>query len=693
MGVVNSSSGQTRGGGSSGGRGSGGPSGGRGGGSDAGSRGGGSRGGGDAGNFLIGQQPGITTTHSFGLNYSDNWAKNIEVTGSYFLNSTNNLNTSSLSRSYFTGPDSNLVYKEASTTNTTNINHRANLRIEYEIDSSNTIIFTPRISVQQNEFNRVLEGNSKLPDSSLINSTENRNSSENLGYNFGANLVYRHRFAKRGRAASVGLNSSMNNRTGEGSLYSLNQYSVDSLPGTYSTTLLDQRYDLSSNGQTHSANLTYTEPLNERSQLMVNYMPSYSKNNSDRETRRKDGSDYTILDPVLSNKFDNTYITQRGGLSYRFNDQKIMFNAGVNYQQAVLEGIQEYPVAVTIEKTFSNVLPSAMFNYKFTRTQNLRIMYRTNTNAPGIAQLQNVPDISNPLLVKTGNPDLKQDYQHTLIFRYGNTNTTKSTSFFAMLFGNYVQDYIGNATLIPEQDIEIAEGIILNRGAQLSRPQNLDGFFSLRSFLTYGMPVRKIKSNLNLNLGANMNRIPALINNITNFSNNYTLNGGAVLSSNISENLDFTLAYTGNYNIVKNTIQTQADNNYYFQNTSLRLNWIFLDGFVFNTSVNHSLYTGLSEGFNQDFLLWNAAFGYKFFKDKSLDVRLTAYDILNQNRAIERTVTDTYIEDGFTNVLQRYFMLNITYTLRRFGGAAPANASAPEPGGGDGQGRTRPGRQ
>jgi hypothetical protein len=196
------------------------------------------------------------------------------------------------------------------------------------------------------------------------------------------------------------------------------------------------------------------------------------------------------------------------------------------------------------------------------------------------------------------------------------------------------------------------------------------------------MPLKALKSNLNLNAGFNYNRQPGLIryandyndlfygnDGITNISNNYTVNGGVVLSSNISENLDFTLAYSGYYNIVRNSIQTQSNNNYYNHNASLKLNYIFLDRFVFNTSANHILYSGLSQGYNQSYMLWNAALGYKFFPDKSLDVRLSVYDILNQNRSIDRTVTETYIEDSYTNVLQRYFMLNVTYSLRRFGGA------------------------
>src|SRR5690606_19154658 len=92
------------------------------------------------------------------------------------------------------------------------------------------------------------------------------------------NLLYRHRFAKRGRTLSVNLGTSFNNREGDGTLYSLNEFAFSD------TSLLDQIYDLESKGYTLSSNVSYTEPLTERSQLMVNYAPSFNSNNSDRET-------------------------------------------------------------------------------------------------------------------------------------------------------------------------------------------------------------------------------------------------------------------------------------------------------------------------------------------------------------------------------------------------------------------------
>ena len=479
--------------------------------SSSGSNRGGSRGrgprGNNVGNFLVGQQGGITTTNSVGINYSNEWGDKLKISGSYFYNNTDNDNITDLTRNYFSTNDSTIIYKEQSFTNSKNTNHRANLRVEYEMDSNNTFIITPRISFQDNQYSRTLSGISKLQDSSLVSATKNNSTSNNIGLNFGNNFVYRHKFAKKGRTISVHLNTQFNNRTGDGSLLSSNEF-VGS-----DTTALDQRYDLSSSGYTLSGNLSYTEPINNNSQLMVSYSPSYSKNQSDKYTNDKDnGGEYINVDTLLSNDYENTYITQRGGLSYRYNNEKIRFSLGSDYQHATLDGFQIFPYSFTLQKTFSNILPNAWFNYRFSKTKNMRIMYRTSTDVPSISQLQNVIDNSNPLLLKTGNPYLKQSYQHRLIMRYGSTNSTAATSFHAMLFGTMTNNYIANQTIIPTRDSTIVEGILIPAGGQLTRPVNLDGYYSLRSFLSFGMPLKQVKTNLNLNAGFNYNHIPGFIN-------------------------------------------------------------------------------------------------------------------------------------------------------------------------------------
>ena len=129
----------------------------------------------------------------------------------------------------------------------------------------------------------------------------------------------------------------------------------------------------------------------------------------------------------------------------------------------------------------------------------------------------------------------------------------------------------------------------------------------------------------------------------------------------------------GSYTMVKNSLRTSSDNNYFTHNANLKFNWQFWKGFVFNTSLQNTLYSGISQGFNQNIFLWNAALGYKFLKDKSLEVKFGVNDIMNQNNGISRTVSETYVEDARNKVLKRYWMMTVTYNLKYFKKTKSAN--------------------
>jgi hypothetical protein len=113
----------------------------------------GSRGGmGGGGNFFTGNQSGITTTRAIGLNYSNQWGKNIDLSGSYFLTSTANINSTETNRNYIVGDPVNgtINYLETNPSNTDNLSHRANLRLNWKLDSTNSLLIEPKISFQQN---------------------------------------------------------------------------------------------------------------------------------------------------------------------------------------------------------------------------------------------------------------------------------------------------------------------------------------------------------------------------------------------------------------------------------------------------------------------------------------------------------------------------------------------------------------
>ncbi|WP_197428890.1 outer membrane beta-barrel protein [Phnomibacter ginsenosidimutans] len=90
--------------------------------------------------------------------------------------------------------------------------------------------------------------------------------------------------------------------------------------------------------------------------------------------------------------------------------------------------------------------------------------------------------------------------------------------------------------------------------------------------------------------------------------------------------------------------------------------------------VTNQLYSGLADGFDQSFWLWNVSAGKKMLKNRRGEIKMSVFDLLKQNQSIARNIGETYIEDVQTQVLQQYFMLTFTYTLRNFGQAAKRNA-------------------
>ncbi|WP_064196881.1 MULTISPECIES: TonB-dependent receptor [Emticicia] len=618
-------------------------------------------GGGDAGNFMVGQQPGIAKTTSIGLNYSDNLGKKVKLSTSYFFNAANNGNQSITSREYLGSVPQ--MYHDTSTTQNKNLNHRANVRLEYTIDKNNSIVFTPRISWQGNDALSTLSSRTFLNSQTINTNATSRNSSNN-GFNFSGDLLFRHRFAKNGRTFSVNLGSTVSDQTGITTQYSISRYFTP----RDTTQLVNQQTNSQTNSNRMSIGVTYTEPVGKMGQLQFDHNVNYTLSNSDREVNAYDEKlfTYSVLKTSLSSVFDNTYLTNRTGMSYRLRSKKGFFTLGAAYQNAQLASQQTYPIAQDVKYAFNSILPNAMFNYRFTNNANFRIFYRTNTNAPSVTQLQGVINNSNPTQLSTGNPDLKQDYSHNLSFRYGITNAKTAQNIMMFLNLTYANNSIVQSTFIADKDYILAPGITLFKGSQLTKPINLDGALNARTFMSYGIPVSKIKSNLNLSAGVSYAKNPNMINNVKSFTNTYGINGGAVLSSNLSEKVDFTLSYTPTYSIVRNSVQTSLNTKYVFQNTSFKINWLFGKGFLLQSEVLNQAYSGLGSGFNQNFTLWNAGFGYKFLKKQAAEIRLNVFDILKQNNSIARNVSTAYIEDARNQVLTRYFMLTFTYNLKNF---------------------------
>jgi hypothetical protein len=331
---------------------------------------------------------------------------------------------------------------------------------------------------------------------------------------------------------------------------------------------------------------------------------------------------------------------------------------------ATLQGEQLFPSPAAVAKTFYTLMPNIRMTYRIAERSNLNVTYRTSTREPSVTQLQLYVDNSNPLLLSTGNPDLTQAVNHTLVARLALTKPEEGRSTFFLLSGGTTADYIGNATVTAQQDTLIQGTIPVNRGTQISYPVNLDGYWNARANVMYGFPVGFLKSNLNVSAGFTYTRSPASINAVASITNNSVVSGGFTFVSTINENVDFTLAYTGNYTIARNSLQPDQNGNYFSHSARFLLNLIVWEGIVIRNETYNTLYSGLSSALDQSWILWNLSVGKKLFADQRGEIKVGVTDLLDQNKSINRSVTDTYVEDSQTRVLGRYFMASFTYTFR-----------------------------
>ncbi len=612
-------------------------------------------------NQLIGQQQGINTTSMFGVNESDTLTHGLFAQGSYFFNQINNQNLQDDHRLYLLGGDSTSLYNQNSNVSSRNFNNRVSARVVYTPDESNSVIFLPVLYFQSNRSANLLDATSD--QGALVSQSSSNTAALNQGYNMTGHLILRHRFDLPGRTISLDIGAGANQKQTDGNLYSSDIYSGIGAPLPDSTL---QQSGYLSNSETISASLIYTEPTDVNALAELSYSPSYMHSTATKNTFDFDPitGGYTSLDLPLSNAYSDNYMTQNVGIGYRWRSGGVNIMGRVSYQYADLQGYDSTGVRSGIARTFSSILPSAMLMYRTPDRRFLRIFFRTFTNPPDVTQLQQVVDNSNPLLLTTGNPNLGQSYSSMLMARYNLTVPGSSQSMFLFASATGTAAYVANSTIIPTRDTVLSSSTKIPVGSQLTYPVNMNGYWNARTFFTYGFPFDLIESIVNLSAGGSYTRTPGIINGITSASNTIGPTAGIVVGSDISENFDFTLSYMGNYNFAGNSLLPGGNNNYYSHTASLKWYIGLPLGFYLNNQISNVLTSGLAAGYNQNIVLWNITLAKLFIAHDRGELQLTVNDVLGQNKSVNRTITDTYIDDTNNEVLTRFAMLTFSYTVR-----------------------------
>src|SRR5690606_39089382 len=374
-------------------------------------------------------QNGIINTNRIGVNYTDSWGDKVELNASYLFNHRKNFDESSLLREYILQDEDGQRYTESSENTRRNKSHRFNMRLEYNIDSNNRILFRPNFSADLDNESSFFSGRT-FSEAGPINQTENRRHGEYSNIDFDSRLYYSRRFAKAGRSLRLGLETGNHKNDDDAERYTENLF----YDPTEREEIIRQNIARARKGFSWEASASYTEPVGKRGMVELEYQAGNRNDDSDQLTYDLDDlGSRTRINTALSNTFNSNYLSQEAEIGYQYALEKLRVQVEAEFQHAQLKNDQEFPSPFALRRTFRSVLPSVRLDYEFTDSKNLEFDYDARTNAPSIGDLQGVIDNSNTLHLRTGNPDLDQSYSNRFRLRYRSYNPETERSFFAMV--------------------------------------------------------------------------------------------------------------------------------------------------------------------------------------------------------------------------------------------------------------------
>jgi hypothetical protein len=469
-------------------------------------------------------------------------------------------------------------------------------------------------------------------------------------------LIYRKKFNRKGRTFSLSLETSLNESDGNGSVYSITNFYLNN--SIFKRDTVNQLNETKASLKGYNARAVYTEPLGKRSLLELSAGKSNTKNVSEKLTYdyNSQNGKHDQLNQLFSNDFENIYGYTTAGVRIRTQLKKYNYSVGLNWQQADLEGkiINDGKDSV-IGKRFNNLLPTARFQYNFSKFKNFSIIYSTATNQPTMSQLQPVPDNSDPLNIRLGNPDLKQEYSHNIQGGLHLLSPYKNKNLFGFFRAQATQNKIVNYDTVDQL------------GVRRTKPVNVNGVYNINGNISYSRPVRFLKGTVEISSFTAYNRGKQFINAIQNITRTLTLGPGIRFDMTPYEKLNIGLNANWNYNKSNYSLQSDLNSQYLSQEYGASVDWELPKKFFFSTDLNYSIASQRASGFNQKTPLWNASISRQILRFNRGEIKLSAVDLLNQNIGISRTSNQNYIEDSRVKTLQRFFLLSFTYSLSKTG--------------------------
>ncbi len=378
----------------------------------------------------------------------------------------------------------------------------------------------------------------------------------------------------------------------------------------------------------------YSNPLSEKSKLEFGAR-SYHNISSDKlDVYSIDGNNNTVKLPLSNNYRFREMVNAIYG-NYSNSIGKLKYQGGLRIEQSSFKGElldsaknfgYDYPSGGS--NLWNTLFPSLYLTYELGNGNDLQANFSRRINRPNFWQINPYVDISDPMNIRRGNPNLQPEFTNSFEVNY-NKQYNSGNLLVSAYYRNNTDDITMYSDTISQKELEELNNAAISKDALLTTFINADRTNRMGVEVTWQ---QKVGSNFDFtpNFNAQYRDVKATVNDVN--LNNYGFNWSAKLMAN--------------YKIV--TPSTPIVNNLSFQ----------LSGQYESPRV-------MPQGRQKEQYGIDFAIRKDFLKNKAASLVFNVNDLLNSRRFGSITDTDNFYQDSYRRWNVRSFRLTFSYRFGR----------------------------
>ncbi len=612
----------------------------------------------------FGGNTGITQSSMIGLNFADElFNKKFEPSGSYFYTNSKNENNNRsrtenlLPADPITGESNSFITESSGNSETKNDGHNASFEFEYKIDPKTTLSVRPKLS-KNTTFAEESSESSSTNNLGLINKSNSSKVDDRTATNFSNNFYLMRAFKKKGR--SIGLTFNNNNKENDANLINKSETYFFQDPDL-ADDIRNQREFNNVKENSYYARFGYLEPLMDSLSINVRIAHEWKDYSKNKATFNYNSGNQQYSDANSLLSYDLESRTKIFNPSVGLNVRKKKYSGGayVGTQVIDFENTSLYTGETnTVNKKYIYPSANGWFNYNLSKSKSIYMYYNFEVRLPNAGQILPVADLSNPLSILIGNPNLDPGKSHNLYMNYNNYDYATKSGYYAYAGANFIESEIVASRSYDPTDL-------------ISRTtyQNIDDMMNSYAGINWNKSIKKEANTFRIGFGVsgNYNISKGITNNAEYRSEAFSFEPAVNFGWDYGELLTIEPSYSYNWNLSNFSNYTIDRSSNFTHNFKIQTTSRWPKHVVFGNDFGYTYNSNISGGFKKDFFLLNSSLGYNFMNDKLL-FKVKVYDLLNQNQSAVRNITPTAIQDIENTVLKRYVMFSLTYQIEKFGG-------------------------